>query len=357
MSIMARLGTGRMPDALTGKHSGAGSCSRSGRATRRALLIALGASAFTIPLSSLAQRQVRLRRIGYLAVADESTFLPLIATFKQAMHGLGYVEGKDYAMEIRSARGDVKRLPGLAAELVALGVDVIITPGTPNTIAARDATRAIPIVMVTTSDPVGTGLVASLARPGGNITGFDSFTREITTKRLELLRELVPSIRRVGFIHNPDSVAERAEWKVLAAGGEKLGVRVIAAGVPFGQDVSRIFAELKKEKADALIVASGANLTRRAAIIEQAYKNRLPAIYGNPAFVADGGLICYTADWPDQYRRAATYVDKIFKGARPADLPVEQPTRFELVLNMKTAKALGIKIPQSILIRTDKVIE
>jgi putative tryptophan/tyrosine transport system substrate-binding protein len=324
--------------------------------TRRTALVALTA-AIGAPGWCFAAAAPLPKRIGFLYVADESTYLPLIAVFRQEMQGLGYVEGKDYALEYRSARGDVKQLPVLANELIAHGANLLITAGTPNTRAARDATRSLPIVMVTTSDPVGAGLIASLAHPGGNVTGVANLTSEIAVKRLEFLREILPSVHRVGFVHNPESLSDALEFKLLAAGGGKLGVRVIATAFPADSDAAPIFETLKRDKVDAIMVTSGANLGRRAAIVEQANKHRLPSVFGQTSFVTDGGLICYTADWPDQYRRAAMYVDRIFKGAKPGDLPVEQPTKFELVINMKTAKALGLKIPQSILVRADRVIE
>jgi putative ABC transport system substrate-binding protein len=322
---------------------------------RRKLIVALGAGALAAPGLCFAAETPLPRRIGMLRISDES--LPEIAAFKQAMQILGYIDGKDFSLEMRSAQGDVKKLPALAAELVALRMDLIITTGTPNALAVRAATRDIPIVLVTTSDPVGSGLIASLAHPGGNITGVANLTSEIAIKRLELLRDILPSARRVGFLHNSESPADVNEFKLVAAAGEKLGMRVIAATYPIGGEAAPIFEMLKRSKADGIIVTSGANLTRRITIVEQANKHRLPSVYAHPSFVVAGGLICYTADWPDQYRRAASYVDKIFKGARPANLPVEQPTRFDLIVNMKTAKTLGIKIPNSILVRATQVIE
>jgi putative ABC transport system substrate-binding protein len=324
---------------------------------RRTVVIALGASVIAIRLPAFAQRTAKVRRIGFVLVADEFLFAPWIVAFKQGMRELGYIDEKDYTTEVRTARGDVKQLPALAAELVALGVDVMIPASTAGTLAVRDATSVVPIVMVTVNDPVGTGLVTNLARPGGNITGFSNLSSELAVKRLELLREIAPSLRRVGFAHNPDSAADRRVLKLLADGVEKFHVRVIAVGLTFGQDMTVVFEGLKREKADAIIVSAGANLTRRAVIVEHAYRNRLPAIYANSAYMTDGGLMSYAADFAVQYRRAAIYVDKIFKGAKPGDLPIEQPTKFEMVVNMRTAKALGIKIPNSILVRADKVIE
>jgi putative ABC transport system substrate-binding protein len=272
------------------------------------------------------------------------------------MRELGRIEGKDYVLEHR--RGDVSELPRLAAELVASKVDLLVTPGTPQALAAKKATSIIPIVTVTAGDPVGAGIVASLARPGGNVTGLSSLSTELTAKRLDIVRQVVPDVKRIGFLYNPDTTIDALGFKHIAAAGEKMGIVAIPVVVRRREEVAPAFEKLARENVTALHPTSSfMMISLRTHIIDHAMKYRLPAIYGTSLFVEDGGLLSYSANWADQWRRAAGYVDRIFKGAKPGDLPIEQPTQFELVVNLKTAKALGITIPQSLLLRADRVIE
>lgn len=323
---------------------------------RRQFIVACTATLATLS-TPLSAQQKKPRRIGYLAMSDESIFKDWLETFRKSMRDLGYIDGKDYVLEIRSARGDLSRMLPLAKELAALGIDLAIASGTPNALAVREAAPAVPVVLVTTGDPVRNGLVKNLAHPGGIVTGLTNLTTDLSTKRLELLREVFPALRCVGFLYSQESQADRSELKFLEEAGRKAGVRVVGASVVGESDVASAIASLKRQKADAVIVTSGGNFVRRGAIVEQAMANRLPSIFANPYFVAAGGLMSYGSDWNDQYRRAASYVDKIFKGAKPGDLPIEQPTKFEFVINMKTARTLGIKFPQSILLQADRVIE
>jgi putative ABC transport system substrate-binding protein len=324
---------------------------------RRKLIIALGASALTTPFASFAQQKGKVWRIGVLL--ESESYVERIKIFKGGMRELGYLEGKDYSIEVRSSQGDIARLPALAAELIALKVDLILTGGTPPAVAARKATREIPILFASAGDPVGSGLVATLSRPGGNVTGLaNGVASELITKRLDLLRQMLPDMRRVGFLHNPDNTANAAGLKQFEAGCGKLQITSIRAPVRTAQEIPAAFDALKRDKAQGLIVAQAGPYSEwRNSIVEQAAKHRLPTIYPGGAFAETGGLISYASNVDDLWRRAATYADKIFKGAKPGDLPIEQPTKFELVINLKTAKALGFEIPGSVLVQATKVIE
>jgi putative ABC transport system substrate-binding protein len=275
------------------------------------------------------------------------------------MRELGFVEGRDYTIELRFLQdGNLSRLPGFAGELLESKVDVIISSGTPSAIAARKATREIPILIVTVGDPVGSGLAASLSRPGGNVTGLTSITTELYTKRLDLLRQILPGMRRVGFLYNPDNDSNAISFRRFESDCEKLGFKALPAPVRKVEEIDTAFKTLRRDNAQGTIVTSGStNLTWRESIIEHAARDRLPAIYGQSIFAEAGGLISYSSDIADLYRRTAGFVVKIFKGAKPGDLPIEQPTKFETTINLKTAKSLGIKIPDVILLRADKVIE
>ncbi|MGH2405926.1 MAG: ABC transporter substrate-binding protein, partial [bacterium] len=277
---------------------------------------------------------------------------------RQGLRELGYVEGKNIVIEWRYAEGKFDRLPELAAELVRLEVDVIVAGGPRSTRAAKEATVTIPIVMTQDGDPVGSGIVASLARPGGNITGLTSLTPQLSGKRLELLKEIVPKLSRVAVLWSStgrDS-AQALRQTELAAGGFKLLLQYLDIQSP--KDIDTIFRAATRGRADAVLVLSSAVLvSHRAQIADLAAKNRLPAIYPFPEFAEAGGLVSYGASISDLFRRAATYVDKILKGAKPADLPVEQPTKLELVINLKAAKQIGLTIPPNVLARADKVIK
>jgi putative ABC transport system substrate-binding protein len=305
-----------------------------------------------------AQQPRKIHRIGYLGATSPAATSARVEAFRQGLKELGYIEGKNIASEYRWAEGKFDRLPDLAAELVRLKVDVIVTGGPAGTRPAKEATATIPIVMAFDNDPVGSGFVASLARPGGNITGLSILSPEISGKRLELLKEIVPKLSRVAVLGNstePGNAQVLRETE-LAAGA--FGVQLKYLDLLARQDIESAFQAASKGRADAILVlANPVTISQRTQIAELAVKHRLPAIYPWPEFVADGGLMTYSVSITDLFRRAATYVDKILKGAKPADLPVEQPTKFELIINLKAAKQIGLTIPQSVLYRADKVIK
>jgi putative tryptophan/tyrosine transport system substrate-binding protein len=278
--------------------------------------------------------------------------------FRQGLRDLGYVEGQNLIIEYRSADGRSERFADYAAELVGLNVDLIATRGTPASLAAKRATRAIPVVMANAGEPVETGLVTSLARPGGNVTGLSSLTVHIEAKRLGLLRELVPGISRIAAPYNMSSPANPPQWKEIETAARSLGVEPQLLNVRKPEDFGPAFDSATRQRVDGVIVGQeGLLQANRYLIAALAAKHRLPAIYRSMEFIEAGGLMAYGPNYPDLYRRAATYVDKIFKGAKPGDLPVEQPTKFEMIINLRTAKVLGIMIPQSLLLRADEVIE
>jgi len=310
-----------------------------------------------IALFAEGQQPKKIPRIGYLGGA--APFSARREAFRQGLRYLGYVEGKNIIIEWRSGEGKADRVPGLAAELVRLKVDVIVTDGSGSTRSAKQATSTIPIVMAQDADPVGTGIVASLARPGGNITGLSNLRPELSGKRLELLKEGVPVLSRVAIFRTspPPGDAQALQETELAAG--VLGLKLQYLDVLSSNDFETAFRKASKERADAVVmmVAGPIYNPHRTHVVELAAKNRLPAIYRNREDVEAGGLMFYGVNVTDLDRRAATYVDKILKGAKPADLPVEQPKKFEFVINLKTAKALNLAIPQSVLYRADKVIK
>ena len=307
-----------------------------------------------------AQQPKKVPRIAYLAGrGDPSTPDPLIDAFRQGLRDLGYIEGKSIVVEYRYAEGKLDRIPSLVAELVQLKVDVLVSPALPAIRAAKQATKTIPIVMLANADPVATGIVDSLARPGGNITGLARFMTELSGKRLELLQEAVPGITRVGVLwdaDDPDAAIAFKEYE-SAAPALKIQLQSLEVRGP-NADLEGSFQAAAKGRARALITTRNPFLLRYPKrIAELAIKNRLPSMYEGSDFVEAGGLMSYTASDAENFRRAATYVDKILKGAKPADLPVEQPKKFEFVINLKTAKQIGVTIPQSLLYRADKVIK
>jgi putative tryptophan/tyrosine transport system substrate-binding protein len=303
-----------------------------------------------------AQQPTKVPRIGILS--GGLLIVPRREAFRQGIRDLGYVEGKNIVIEWRSAEGKLDHLPALAAELVRLKVDVIVTTTPIATRAAKETTVTIPIVMAQDSDPVGNGFVASLARPGGNITGLATLTPELSGKRLELLKEIVPKLSRVAVLGdsaNPGYAQVLREVE-LAAGALKVKLQYL--DVPGPKDIEPAFRAASKGRADAVLALAGPVLnSQRKQIVELAVKNRLPAIYAQTEYTEAGGLMYYGANTPDLYRRAATYVDKILKGAKPADLPVEQPIKFELIINLKAAKQIGLTISPNVLGRADKVIK
>ena len=326
---------------------------------RRAFLGTVAGGLLAIPLVAEAQPKAGVPRIGYLGNSSPSLESDLVDAFRQGLGEFGYTEGQNITIEYRWAEGKYDRFPDLVADLVRLKVDVIVTAGTPGALAAKQATKTIPIVMAVAGDAVGAGLVASLARPGGNVTGSTTIVQELEGKRLELLREVVPRLSRVAVLWNPANPVSPIILKQtqLAAPALRLRLEPIV-GVSGVRELEGAFATISRVRPDALILlADRFLLAERTRIVEFAAKRRLPTMYPYREMVKAGGLMSYSPSYPDLFRRAATYVDKILKGAKPGDLPVQQPTKYELVINLKTAKALGLTIPQSLLQRADEVIQ
>jgi putative tryptophan/tyrosine transport system substrate-binding protein len=311
-----------------------------------------------VPLAAEAQTPARVHRIGFLSVLSLTNNPHDLEAFRQGLRELGYVEGQNIAIEYRFAEGRPERLPALAAELVHLKVDVIVTAAPAAPEAAQRATNTIPIVFAVVGDPVAVGLVASVARPGGNITGLSSMAPEVVGKQLELLKEVAPKISRMAVLQNPSNQAHPFVLRQAEGAARTLGLQlhIVQAGTP--AEIDAAFATMRSQRAGGvLILRDSFFLAQRAQIAALAAKDRLPSVYGLKEQAEAGGLMAYGASTPPMYRRAATYVDKILKGAKPSDLPVEQPTKFELVINLKTAKALGLTIPPSLLQRADEVIQ
>ena len=324
------------------------------------LAVVLAVSLILVPLATAAaQHSERVPRVGVLHPRTRSDASPQTDAFLHGLRELGWVEGKNVVIEYRWAEGRSDRLPDLAAELVRLKVDVIFAGNTSVAVAAKNATGAIPIVMATGGDPVGLGLVASLARPGGNVTGLSfSVGMETVGKGLELLKETVPHLRRVAVLSNPDNPAQALAIQNLKVSARSVRVQLQLLEARGPNEFDSAFAAMARARADALFVMLDPFFgIHRAQLQDLAAKNRLPAMYGAREYTEAGGLMSYGSDFRDNFRRAATYVDKILKGAKPADLPVEQPTKWEFVVNLKTAKALGLTIPQSVLQRADEVIQ
>jgi putative tryptophan/tyrosine transport system substrate-binding protein len=327
---------------------------------RLAFSITLFVGGLRNPVVTEAQQVAKVPRIGYLGL-NRAASPHLGEAFLQGLRDLGYVEGRNLVIEYRDAEGRFERLPALAAELVALKVDVIFAGGTPQALAVKQATKTIPIVFASLSDPVSTGLVASLARPGGNVTGLSDLTPELVGKCLEQLKQAVPGVSRAAVLWQPGAFGERTEKdmrKAAEVAARALGVRLQFVEARGPDDFDRAFSEMTRARAGALTVLPTAMFhSERRRLLDLAAKNRLPTVFPYRESVDAGGLMAYGPNVSDLFRRAATYVDKILKGAKPADLPVEQPTKFELVINLKAAKALGLTIPASVLVRADKVIE
>jgi putative ABC transport system substrate-binding protein len=321
------------------------------------VMMTLTLSLLVAPLAAEAQQRGNVPRIGVLSTGSPPATLPRFEPFIQGLHELGYVEGQTIALEYRFADGKHERLPGLAAELIALPVDVIVTSGTPAAVAAKQATALIPIIIAIAADPVGEGLVASLARPGGNVTGMANLDTELSGKRLEILKAVVPGLSRVAILWNSANPAHRPALGESEVAARALGVELHPVEVRAPHEFTRAFAAMRREHASAVMLLADSMFgSHRAQVVELAAQSRLPSLFWVKDFVAAGGLMSYGASYPDLLRRAATYVDKILKGAKPADLPMEQPTKFELVLNLKTAQALGLAVPPSLLFQADEVI-
>jgi putative ABC transport system substrate-binding protein len=327
--------------------------------TRGVFAVVLALGLLAAPWAADAQEPGKVPRIGVLGPTTRSDSAPWFAAFRRGLRELGWVEGQNISLEYRWAEGRTERLLDLAAELVRLRVDVMLVGATAPAVAARNATRTIPIVMATSGDPVGMGLVASLARPGGNVTGLTvNVGVETFGKNLELLREAVPKVRRVAVLSNPASPYHVLGVKHVKAAAQPVDVQLHFLEARGPDDLDRAFAAMARARAEALFVLPDPTfLLHRARLHDLAAKSRLPAMYALRQHTETGGLMSYGVDLRDNYRRAATYVDKILKGAKPADLPIEQPTKFELVINLKTAKALGLTIPASMLARADEAIQ
>ncbi|HSE86371.1 MAG TPA: ABC transporter substrate-binding protein [Candidatus Binatia bacterium] len=326
--------------------------------SKRTFVFGLGAILLTLSFPSEAQQPTKIPRIGYLSGAFQFADSGRDEAFRQGLRELGYLEGKNIVIEYRYAERKLDRLPTIAAELVLLKVDVIVAAGPLPTRYAKQATASIPIVMAYDDDPVGSGFVASLARPGGNITGLATLAPEISGKQLELLKEIVPKLSRVGVLGDVIRPGTPQALREINVAADAFGVQLQYLEVRGPKDIEIAFRAASKERADAVLVLGSPVLTpQRKQVIELAAKSRLPAIYARRESVEDGGLVSYGVSIPDLFRRAATYVDKILKGRKPADLPVEQPTKFELIINLKTAKQIGLTIPPNVLARADRVIK
>jgi putative ABC transport system substrate-binding protein len=330
------------------------------RMRRRDLIALLGGTAacwMSRPLPARAQAG-KVWRIGMLETTSAQLNAANLDAFRRGLRQLGYVEGQNLAIDYRSADGRLDRISELASELVRRNVDVIVTRGTPSALAAKTATATIPIVMAAIGEPVETGLVASLARPGGNVTGLSAFVTELVAKRVELLREVIPHIGRLALLDNMTNRSVPPQWEETKRAARALAIEPQLLDVRRPEDIERAFDAAVAQRADALTVGNDSVvIASRRRVAELASKFRLPAIYATREFVDSGGLLSYAAHYPDLYRRAAVYVDKIFKGEKPADLPVEQPTKFEMVVSLKAAKAIGLEFPPLLLARADEVME
>lgn len=325
---------------------------------RRKLIFAFGASAIAWASTVRAQAPAKVARIGLLSPFSRAEFAVLHEAFRLGLRDLGWVEGKNISIEYRYGEGRLDRLPDLAADLVRLKVDVIVASVTVDAVAAKNATKAIPIVMAAATDPVMSGLVENLARPAGNVTGLSQMSVQTGGKRLELLKQMVPKLSRVAVLWDPHAITGTIYWKEIQHPARQLGIQLHSMEVRSSNDIDKAFEAAARARADALFIwpspVVNTNLKR---IADLALSNRLPSIYLYPEFADAGGLAAYGADRADMYRRAATFVDKILRGAKAGDLPIDQATKFELVINLKTAKALGLTIPHSIRLQAERVIE
>jgi putative tryptophan/tyrosine transport system substrate-binding protein len=322
-------------------------------------LVTLVLSILTARLLGAEAQPKQVPRIGYLAIGTVASHGSLLDAFKQGLQDLGWIEGQTIAIEYRWVEGQMDRLPALAAELVRLPVDCLVTTSTPVSQAAKDATTSIPIVMAVSADPVGTGLVASLARPGGNITGMSALNPELAGKRFELLKELLPTLARVAFLLHGGDPAHRRFFQEAQDAAERLGIQPQPVVIGSGEELDRAFAAVLSGRAEALMVQplfAGGHLGYGQRIADFAVAQRLPTVSGPCEFVHSGGLLCYGTELHASFRAAAVFVDKILKGAKPADLPVQQPTTFTLGINLKTAQALRLTVPSSLLFQADEVI-
>ena len=325
---------------------------------RSVLTIVLALSVIAAPLAAEAQQTGKVHRIGFLGNTTAALEANLVGPFREGLRDLGYVEGRNVLIEYRWVEGRYERLPALIGELIAQKVDVIVTAGTPATLAVKKATTSVPLVMVAVGDPVGTGIVPSLSRPGGNITGLTSISPELDGKRLELLREVIPNVSHVAVLWNAASPLQVVAEKQTQAAARVLRLKVLSLGVGTEDEIEHALAAIVKERPGALLVlADRLFLQHRARIMDFAAQHRLPGVHAYRELVEVGGLMSFGPSYAGMHRRAAYFVDRILKGAKPADLPVERPAKFELVINLKAAKALGLTIPPSVLVRADEVIQ
>jgi putative ABC transport system substrate-binding protein len=325
--------------------------------TRRKLIALLGGAAAAWPLAARAQQQGKLPVIGLLGANTASAMSQWTAAFVQRLRELGWIEGRTVAIEYRWAEGRSERYAEIAAELVRLKVDVIVTSGNVAALAAKQATAIIPIVFPAAADPVGTGLVASLARPGGNVTGRSLQHTDLAGKRLELLREVVPNLRQVAIMANAGSIGSVLEIREVHEAARTLGLEVVTFEIRRAEDIAPTFEALKRGVEALYVVGDPLVTTNRIRINNMALAARLPTMHAFREYVETGGLMSYGANFPDMFRRAGDLVDKILRGAKPADIPVEQPTKFDFIINLTTAKLLGLTIPESLLLRANEVIE
>ena len=328
------------------------------RMRRREFIRFFCGAAAAWPLAARAQRTAKVHRIGFLGNSTAALESNLVGPFREGLRALGYEEGRNVEIEYRWAEGNYERFPALVAELLAANVDVIVTAGTPATLAVQNAMASVPLVMIAVGGPIGTGIVPSLAHPGGNTTGLSSIAPELEGKRLELLREIIPTLAEVALLWNPVNPFHVASLKQAQAAAQTLHMKVVSVPVGTREELDAGFAAILKQRPGALLVlADRVFLHNRTDLADFATRNRLPGVYAYRELVEAGGLMCFGPNYADMHRRAAAFVDKILKGAKPADLPVEQPTKFELVINLKTAKALGLTIPPSLLLQADEIIE
>jgi len=322
------------------------------------LIVILSLGALVSPLTSDAQQPGKVFRLGFLFPGTAAFGSLRLEPLRQRLRELGYLEGQNFSIEYRWADGKLDRLPELAAELVQLHVDAIMTAAMPAAQAVQSATRTIPIVMVDPGDPVSTGLVVSLARPGGNATGLSSISPDLSAKNLEILWEAVPQLSRVAFLWNAASRDAELALHAVQSAARALGIEIQSVNVHGAEEFERAFAAVTREHAAALLVfPDPLTFSHRGRIVDFAVTHQLPAMFGAREFVDAGGLMSYGPNFPDMFQRAAIYVDKILKGAKPADIPVEQPMKFELIINRKTAEALGLTLPATLLFRADEVIK
>jgi ABC-type uncharacterized transport system substrate-binding protein len=325
---------------------------------RREFITFLGGATVAWPLAARAQQAAKVYRIGFLGNSTAALEADLVGPFREGLRDLGYVEGQNILIEYRWAEGEYERFTALTAELIALRVDVIVTAGTPASLAVQKAATSIPLVMIAVGDPVATGLVASLGRPGGNITGLTSISSEMAGKRLELLREVVPKLSHVAVLWNAASPIQVIDERETRAAAQALGMKMLSLGVRSREEIEDALTTIVREQPGALLVlADRLFLHHRTRIMDFAAQRRLPGVHAYRELVEAGGLMSYGPSYADMHRRAASYVDRILKGSKPADLPVQAPVKFELVINLKAANALGLAIPAMLLGRADEVIE